>query len=147
MNAESKLAAPFARSPWHLWAVGILALVWNGSGSYTIMMAQAGKLAGLSAEEAAYYAAQPAWFVRVTDIALLSAVAAAVALLCQHRSAVWLFAASLTAIAVTDLYDLAAGSSRMLADNAAMMVTIFIFIIAVLELLYARAMRGRAVLR
>ena len=38
--------------------VGALALLWNGAGAYTIMMAQAGKLADISAEEAAYYAAQ-----------------------------------------------------------------------------------------
>lgn len=129
--------------PWHLWVVGVLALLWNGAGSYTIMMAQAGKLADLTADEAAYYAAQPLWFVVVTDIALIGAVVGAIALLLRNRFAVWLFAISLAAIAVTDVVDLAAGTSRMLANTGALIVTILIFVIAMLELAYARAMKSR----
>jgi hypothetical protein len=26
------------KMPWHIWVVGILTLLWNGSGAYTIMM-------------------------------------------------------------------------------------------------------------
>ncbi len=37
-------AAPARRRPWHIWVVGIMALFWNASGAYTIMLAQAGKL-------------------------------------------------------------------------------------------------------
>jgi hypothetical protein len=132
---------------WHIRVVGIVALIWNAAGAWTIMMSQAGKLASLSAEEAAYYAAQPLWFVVVTDIALLSAIAAAAALLLRRRLALWLFALSLVAIAFTDVYDLAAGSSRMLASTGALIATAFIFVIAILELVYARAMTQRAVLR
>jgi hypothetical protein len=74
------------KAPWHLWFIGILALLWNASGAYTILMAQAGKLTGLSLEEAAYYAAQPQWFVVVTEIALFGAIAAAIALLMRSRA-------------------------------------------------------------
>jgi hypothetical protein len=77
-----------AMTPWHLWVVGAVALLWYASGAYTIMMAQAGKLASLSAEEVEHYASQPLWFVIVTDIALLSAVGAAIALLLRNRAAV-----------------------------------------------------------
>ena len=63
------------KAPWHLWLVGVLALLWNGSGAYTIFMAQAGRLS-VSPDEAAYYAAQAAWFVVLTDAALVSAIAA-----------------------------------------------------------------------
>jgi uncharacterized membrane protein AbrB (regulator of aidB expression) len=110
-------------------------------------MARAGRLAGLSADEAAYYAAQPFWFVIVTNIALFSPIAGAVALLLRHRSAVWLFGISLAAVLVTDIYDLSAGTSRALANNAAMVVTGLIALIALLQLLYARTMRKREVLR
>jgi hypothetical protein len=135
------------KTPWHLWAVAILTLLWNGSGAYTIMMAQAGKLADLSADEAAYYAAQPTWFVIATDIALLAALAAGVALLLRSRAAVWLFALSLTAILVTNVYELAVGTSRMLVNQGALVVTVIIAVIAVLQLIYASAMKRRAVLR
>ena len=135
------------KAPWHLWPVGVLALLWNAAGAYTIMTAQAGRLAGVAPDEAAYYAAQPTWFVVVTNVALIAAIAAAAALLLRSRLAVPLFSISLAAIAVTAAYDLAAGTSRMYANQAALIVTIVIWLLAVLQLLYAVAMRKRGALR
>jgi len=141
------ISTPVSKSPWHLWVTAILALLWNGAGAYTIMMAQAGKLPDLEPGEAAYYAAQPTWFVVATDIALVAAIVAAVALLSRSRMAVWLFAVSLGAIVVTNAYELAAGTSRMLLSRGALIVTVIIVMIAVLELVYARAMNTRGVLQ
>jgi hypothetical protein len=143
-DASLTLAKP--KAPWHLWVVAGLTLLWNASGAYTILMARAGRLSGLSADEAAYYAAQPFWFVLVVDVALFAPMAGAVALLLRHRSAVWLFGLSLAAVLITDTYDLAAGTSRALANNAAMIVTGLIALIALLQLLYARAMKNREVI-
>ena len=143
----SAIPTPGRRTPWHVWAVAILTLLWNGSGAYTIMMAQAGRLPDLSADEAVYYAAQPLWFVVVTDVALLGAVAAAVALLVRRGVAAWLFALSLVAIVVTDVYDLVAGSSRALANQVALTVTVIIAVIAILQLWYAWTMKKRGVLK
>jgi hypothetical protein len=110
-------------------------------------MAQAGRLANISSDEAAYYAAQPSWFVVATDIALVAAVAAGVALLLRRRAAVWLFALSLGGIIVTNAYDLAAGASRTIVSQGALVVTLIIAVIAVLQLLYSWTMRRRAVLK
>ena len=128
------------KAPWHLWVVGVLALLWYASGAFTIGMAQAGRLPDISADEAAYYAAQPLWFVLLTDVALLSAVAGAAALLLRRRAAVWLFVVSLVAIVATNIYDLASGTSRALANDGAMILTAVIAVTAVLMLVYARAM-------
>ena len=135
------------KTPWHVFVVGILALLWNAAGAYTIMLAQVGKLANESAEELAYYAAQPSWFVIATDTALLAAIAAAVALLLRSRAALWLFAISLVAILVTNAYDLAAGTSRVLVSRAVAIATAVIVVLAILELVYARAMRKRGALK
>jgi hypothetical protein len=134
------------RTPWHLWAVAIVALLWNVSGAVTIMLAQPGRLSDISPDDAAYYSAQPAWFVVATDIALLAAVAASIALLLRRRAAVWLFGLSLAAIFVTNSYELAAGPSRVLVNRVALITTCIIVVIAVLELVYARAMKARGVL-
>jgi len=134
-------------TPWHLWVTAILTLLWNGSGAYTIMMAQAGRLPDVDAEEAVYYAAQPLWFVFATDIALLLPLAAGVALLLRSRMAVWLFALSLIALVVNNGYDVAAGTSLMLDDRGWPMVTTIVAVIAVLQLTYAWAMKKRAVLQ
>jgi hypothetical protein len=134
------------KRPWHLWVVGVLSLLWNASGAYTIMSAQAGKLPGITADEAAYYAAQAPWFVAVTDIALLSAFTAAIALLLRSRWAVPLYVLSIVCIAVTAGYDLAAGTSRMFANSGALIATVLIWILAVLQWWYAAAMRAKGVL-
>jgi len=135
------------RTPWHLWVVGILTLLWDGSGAYTILLAQAGKLADVTPGEATYYATQPLWFVTATDIALFGAIAAALALLLRSRFAVLLFSLSLLAIVVTDIFDLASGRSRALLSTGAMAVTALIFLIALLQLWYAVRQRKRSVLR
>jgi lysylphosphatidylglycerol synthetase-like protein (DUF2156 family) len=138
---------PGRKAPWHLWVIAVLALLWNGSGAYTIMMAQSGRLSDLEPGEAAYYAAQPTWFVVITDVALVAAVVAAVALLLRSKTAVWLFALSLAAIFVTNGYELAAATSRILVSRGALIVTIIIVIIAILELAYAWALQRRAGLK
>jgi hypothetical protein len=135
------------KTPWHLWAVAAWTLLWNGSGALTIALAQAGRLGGTSADEAAYYAAQPVWFVVLTDIATFAPVAAGIALLLRHRAAVGLFAVSLALIFVTNAYELIAGTSRALVNQGALIVTAIIVVIAVLQLVYSSAMRRRGVLR
>jgi hypothetical protein len=129
-----------------VWVVAGLTLLWNGSGAVTILLAQTGRLAGISADEAAYYAAQPAWFVVATDIATLAPVAAGIALLFRSRLAVWLFAVSLVSIVVNNAYDVAAGTSRTLVSQGAFIVTITIVVIAVHQVIYAVVMKRRGVL-
>jgi len=143
----SATAAVVSKTPWHVWVVGVLVILWNGSGAFTIMSAQAGMLPNISADEAAYYAAQPLWLVISTDIALISAIAAGVALLLRSRAAVWLFALSLAAILLNDSYELINGTSRMFANQRALIVTCIILVLAILELVYARAMAKRGVLK
>ena len=142
MNTEAS-----AKAPWHLWAVGVLSLLWNAAGAVTIVMAQAGKLPGIKPDEAAYYAAQPMWFVAVTDVSLLAAISGSVLLLMRKGKAVRAFALSLVAILITHAYDIAMGTSRSFANQGAMAVNIIILVIAVLVLLYASAMKKQGVLR
>jgi hypothetical protein len=139
----STMSTPIRRSPWHLWAIAILTLLWNGSGAYTIMMAQAGRLLDVDANEAAYYAAQPMWFVITTDIALLLPLVAAVALLLRRRLATWLFALALIVLVVNNAYDIAAGTSLVLVDRGWRITTALVVVIAVLQFSYAQAMKTR----
>ena len=143
----STISVPLHKTPWHLWVVAILTLLWNGAGAFPIIMAQAGRLSNVDANEAAYYAAQPFWFVVSTDIALLSPLAAAVALLLRSRTAPLLFAVSVIAILANNVYDLAAGTSLALVDRGWVIVTATTVVIAVLQLAYAWAMKKRGVLR
>jgi hypothetical protein len=143
----SAISTPVRNRPWHLWVVAILTFLWNGSGAYTILMAQAGRLSNVDAQETAYYAVQPTWVVIATDIALFLPLVAAMALLLRSRSAVWLFALSAIVIVINNAYDVAAGTSLALADRGWLILTAVIVVIAILQLAYAWAMRNRGVLQ
>ena len=147
MNNHATISVEHDNAPWHLWVVGILTLLWNGSGTYTFLMAQTGRLAGLDAEEEAYYAAQPLWFAVSTDIALLTALAAGFALLFRSGVAFWLFAVSLAFILLNNTYELVSGVSRMLVERSAVILTTVVIIVATLQLVYSMAMRRRGALR
>ena len=142
----STTTVPAQTTPWYLWLVAIVTILWNGAGAFTVMMAQWGS-ATLDAAEAAYYGAQPLWFVITTDVALIAPVAAAIALLLRSRMAVGLFALYLIAVALNNAYDLGAGTSLALSDSGWRTLTIIIVVIAVLQFIFAWAMRRRGVLR
>ena len=139
-------AAP-ARAPWHVWVVGVLSLRWNASGAWVIMSAQSGAAMDMDPREIAYYAAQEPWFVAVTDLVLISAVLAAIALLLRSRWATTLYALSIAGIAVTAAYDIAQGTALLLADQGWLILECVTVCLAILQWLYAWAMRKRGVLR
>ena len=135
------------RVPWHLWVVGVLSLLWNASGAYVIMQAQSGAPMDMDAREIAYYAAQEPWFVALVDVALLAPVLAALLLLLRNRWAVTLFGASVAAILVTAVYDIAQGTALLLHDRGWLVLECVTVGVALLQLAYAHAMRKRGVLR
>lgn len=146
--SDIALGEPVARkTPWHLWLVGILSLLWNASGAYVIMSAQSGSVMDMDAREVAHYAAQEPWFVVTTDVALVAAALAAVALLMRSRWAVHLYWLSIGAIVVTSVYDIAQGTALLLQDQGWLILDFVTTSLAILQLAYAIAMRRRGVLR
>jgi hypothetical protein len=133
--------------PWHLRAVAILTLVWNGSGAVTIALAQMGNRLDMDPNEVAYYASQPLWFTIATDVATVLPVLAGVALLLRSVWGVWLFALALAAIAATNAYDIAARTSLLLVDQGWRTLTVAVVAITLLQLAYAWTMKQRGVLR
>jgi hypothetical protein len=144
--SELTMAMP-AKTPWHLWAVAILSLLWNAAGAWTIMQAQSGAPMDMDANEIAYYAAQPAWFVAVVDVALVAPIFAAVALLLRSRWAVALYALSVAAIFLTGAYDIAQGTALLLHDRGWLVLECVTVGVALLQLWYAAAMRSYGLLR
>lgn len=145
--SETSAVPSRPKAPWHLWVVGVLALLWYVSGAYTIQMAQLGRLPGIEPDEAAYYAAKPMWKIALTAITTYGSVIASILLLMRHRAAVWAFGTVLGFILLGTAIELIDGTSRAYANNAAAIATTIIVVIAALMPLYARAMKRRGVLR
>ena len=101
----------------------------------------------MDAAEIAYYAGQAPWFVAVTGVVLISAVLAAIALLLRSRWAVHLYGLSIAGIVVTGGYDIAAGTALLLHDQGWLILELVTLGLAILQLVYALAMRKRGVLR
>ena len=135
-----------ARAPRHLWVVGLLLVLWNGWGIAIAIAAQTASLPVPDAEVAAYFAAQPSWFVLLANIGPVAGVAGSVALLLQSRWAPMLFGAQLGVLAVANLYEVVIGTSPLLTNVESRVGSLVLLVVIFGEIAYARAMARRGVL-
>lgn len=102
--------AAISKTPWHLWAVGVLGLLWNSFGCYDYYMTQtAGDAyltqAGMSAEQIAFAHNSPAWMTAVWAIGVWGALAGTVLLLMKNKLALPVFIVSLAAYVLSVIYS------------------------------------------
>jgi hypothetical protein len=136
-------------TPWHLWVVGVVALLWNGFGGYDYLMSHLQGAAyyqqvGMSDAQIAYMAAYPTWMHGVWALGVWGAVAGSVLLLLRSRFALHAFVLSLLGIVGSNGYALFTPGGWALMGGA---ITAVIAGIGVALLLYAWAMTRRGVLR
>lgn len=145
-----------ARTPAHLWIVGILSLLWNGFGCYDYLMTRLHNLDYLAAtmpgvEPAAAIAwvenmpmsAQIGW-----GLGVWGGLLGALLLVMRSRYAVWAFAASMVGIVLTMSYQLlnAPPPPGAVGPTTSIMPYLIIAVGAAL-LAYAYAMQRKGVLR
>lgn len=147
--AESTPAAPGARTPVHLWIVGILALLWNLMGVVDYLATQFRwefYMSGFSQEQLDYFYGFPSWMVACWAIAVWGSLLGAIALLLRKRWAVWCFGVALVGMVFTTIY------SYLLAEGAEIMgtfgnvFTLVIWVIAILLFWYSWKMVKKGVL-
>jgi len=107
--SETKASTPHPGSPWHLWAVGILGILWNSYGVYDFIMSNVQgdaylQAAGMSDAQIAYFHAMPAWMNVVWAVGVFGAVIGAILLLLRSKWAVHVFVASLAAYVLSLVY-------------------------------------------
>jgi hypothetical protein len=142
---------PSSRTPRHLWAIGIIALLWNCIGAFDYLMTQTRNAAYMSAfppEQLAWFYGLPAWVVAAWAIAVWGGVLGSILLLLRRRLAVPVFLASLVAMVVTTFQNwVLANAAEVFPDAFSRVFSVVIFVITVGLYFYARAMRERGVLR
>jgi len=139
-----------ARTPRHLWIVGILAILWNAIGCFDYVATQTrleSYMSQFTPEQLEYFYGFPVWAVSAWAIAVWSSLLGSISLLLRKNWAVTLFGIALAGMVITSLYNfvLTDGMEMMGAGGAAF--TAVIWIIAIALFLYARAMAKRGVLR
>lgn len=141
-----------AKTPWHLWVVGVISLLWNAMGALDFTMTQLNNeawLKGFTPEQLAYFHGFPLWSLVAWGLGTWGSFLGSVLLLLRQRFAVQLFGASIAGALLTNLYSYSLSDGMKVMKNGAGMVifSAVIFVIIVLLFIYARNMRKRGVLR
>jgi hypothetical protein len=156
-EADPVAAQPAARRgpPWHLWAVGLLSLLWNLIGVADYTLSQLGNRAwlkggadqmGTTVENMiAYIESFPAWAHAFWALGVWGAVFGSILLLLRNRLAVWAFAISLLGLAVTQFYRAFAPQPEWAQGD--LVFNLILWSIATFLLIYAVSMRNKGVIR
>lgn len=121
------------KTPWHLWLVGVVALLWNSGGAFDYYMTQtrnASYMAAFTPEQLEFFYGFPTWTVAAWAIAVWGAVAGSVLLLMRSRLAVMAFAFSFVGMAVTSVQNFVLSDVSM-ADLMGPEAMVFSVVIAV----------------
>lgn len=87
------------KRPWHLWAVGLLAIPWNGFGCFDYVMTQTNRdqwfaQMGMTEAQLTYFNAMPAWTHGAWALGVWGGLLGAILLLLRSRWALHVFALS-----------------------------------------------------
>ena len=146
-----------ARTPWHLWVVGVLSLLWNAFGANDYTQTQLGnrdyiasamRPMGVSIDEAlAYFNAFPAWMDTAWALGVWGSVLGSILLLLRKSLAVLAFFVSLFGLFVTTLYDIGNPMPGVVNGAGSIALLVGLWVILVSLIVYSRTMVKRNHLR
>ena len=137
-------------TPWHLWVVGAVALLWNCIGAFDYTMTEsrnAAYLAPFTPEQLAYFLALPKWVVATWAVGVWGGVLGSLLLLLRQCRAEQVFAVSLAGMAATFLHNYALSDGIRIMGGGAVVFSAVIFSIGGALLFYTRGMVKAKVLR
>jgi hypothetical protein len=143
-------ATSSGRTPWHLWVVGVLSVLWNSIGAYDYLMTQTQNEAYMSSftpEQLEYFYGFPSWVVAFWALAIWSSVLGSILLLLRKKLAAGVFLVSFVSMVVTTIYNFGLSNGlEVMGDPFSLVFSALIFLFALLLYIYARAMMNRGVL-
>jgi hypothetical protein len=149
MNAST--AESNRATPWHVWVVGVLALLWNSVGAFDYVMTETRNpsyMSSFTGEQLAYFYGLPKWIIATWALGVWGGVLGSVLLLLRRRLAVTVFGVSLAGTAITFLYNyVLTDGLRIMGGAPALAFSAVIILIAIALLLYSRRLAARQVLR
>lgn len=138
------------KTPWHLWVVGIVSLLWNAGGAsdYTMTQMQYEPyMSQFTPEQLEYFYGFPAWMDSVWALGVWGAMAGSLLLLFRSRFAVHAFSIALFGLIVASVYNYGLSNGLKVSGTGGAVFAVVIFIVSVILLVYARTMANRGVLR
>jgi hypothetical protein len=136
-----------AATPWHLWLVGVVTLLFNAMGIVSYMTTKLGMLAemGLNANQIAFMNSYPAWISGFWALGVWGAFAGSVLLLARSKWAVGAMVVAMIGLIGTTIGNYAV--IDVPADMQAPALDVAIWVVTLFLLFYARAMAKAGVLR
>jgi hypothetical protein len=152
MTATADTSGQAANTPWHLWMLGAISMLWNGFGGFDYTMSHLRgeayyRLMGMSDAQIAYLNAMPTWMHAAWALGVWGSVAGSILLLLRSKWAFHAFAVSFLGVIGNLLYSfvLSPGAEANGAGGAAF--TLVIAAICLFLLWYSWLMTKRGVLR
>jgi len=148
---NSPIPAPYAVAPWHLWLVGVLALLWNGVGAFDYVMTEtrnATYMSSFTPEQLAYFYGFPKWVIAAWALSVWGGVLGSVLLLLRKRWAGPVFGVSLATMLMTFVHNFVLTDGlAIMGEGSALAFSALIVVIGVALLAYARRLVRTGVLR
>ena len=148
--SESQSNNP-VKTPWHLWVIGIVGLLWNAMGAMDYVMTKIEHeeyMAAFTAEQLEFFYGFPVWVNAAWAIAVWGAVIGSILLLLRKGSAVWVLLVSFLAMVVTAIHNYGLSNGmEVVGDTFSLVFTALIFLVGLALYLYAKAMHTKGVLK
>jgi len=132
------------------WLTAVLSLAWNAFGAYDYLMTSVrdtAYLSNFSPEVVQYVDSMPYWVVAAWALGVWGAVAGSLLLLLRSRFARHAFGGSLLGLAASTFYQFGSDAPGEMNTAGANAMTLVIWIVAVLLLLYSHRWHREGVLR
>ncbi|MDT8279997.1 MAG: hypothetical protein RQ806_05555 [Erythrobacter sp.] len=146
-----------AKTPWHLWVLGIVSLIWFAGGANDYVMTKTANAAYLgmaadsmgvtTAEILLYYNGFPLWATVCWALGVWGAVAGSLLLLLRIRFAFHAFVLSLAGLAGSTIYTFTSDIPAAFVTTGQLVFTVLIWASVIGMAAYANAMRRAGVLR
>ena len=138
------------QTPWHLWLVGTIALLWNAIGALDYYMSQTKNEAYMSMftpEQLDFFYSFPSWSVALWAIAVWGGLLACLLLLLRKHLAVQVFLISLVCMIINTIYIYGfMNGMKVMGDPLSLAFSAAIIIVAIFLYLYAKKMRTQNIL-
>ena len=140
------------KTPWHVWLVGTIALLFNAIGVFDFVMSMAQGAAyqasaGMTPDQIAHYQSMPGWMTVVWAVGVFGAFLASILLLMRRALALPVFVVSLAAFLVSLLYTYVITNGGAVMGQQMAITSAVIAALLVLFGWYSRFMSVQGVLR
>lgn len=140
------------KAPWHVWLIGVFALLFNAVGvvDFVMSMVQGAAYqasAGMTPAQIAHYQEMPAWMTVVWAVGVFGAFLASILLLLRKKLALPVFLLSLAAFLVSLIYTyILTGGGAVMGQLMAITSTVIAGLLVFFSC-YSRFMTARGVFR